>query len=275
VRWLVERMLRARPLEPDSEPIARGGLAHAVLKDTFEGLRRETGSARLKASRLELARELMGNALVEREREFALSVRPERRPGARRRLEADLARYLRAVAGGSSARLEPVHFELAFGFQDAEDGGLPAVDLGGGLTLRGRIDRVDLGDEGAAVVYDYKGRLAPPAERWIGDGTLQVALYMLAIERLLGLRVAGGFYQPLTGGDLRPRGILDSDAGVELACVGGDLRGPTEVRALLERALASARMAAAQAARGEVEGRPQTCRFGGGCTYPTVCRCEA
>jgi hypothetical protein len=134
---------------------------------------------------------------------------------------------------------------------------------------------VDLSADGAAVVYDYKGRLAPPAERWIGEGNLQIALYMLAVEGLLGLRVAGGFYQPLTGGDLRPRGVLARDAGVELECVRGDLRGHAEVRALLEEALASARTAAAQAERGEVQARPQTCRFGGGCMYPTVCRCEA
>jgi ATP-dependent helicase/DNAse subunit B len=272
VRWLVERRLRARQLEPDPEPIARGGLAHAALKDTFEGLRLQTGSARLTAGRLGLARELMSKALAEHERGFVLSLMPERRPAVRRRLEADLSRYLEKVAGSSSARLEPIHCELAFGFQDS--GSLPALDLGGGLTLRGRIDRVDLSDDGAAVVYDYKGRLAPAAERWIADGNLQVALYMLAVERLLELRVAGGFYQPLTGGDLRPRGVLDRDAGVQLDCVGGDLRGPAEVRALLDEALASAREAAAQAEGGEVRARPQTCRFGGGCMYPTVCRCE-
>jgi ATP-dependent helicase/DNAse subunit B len=274
VRWVVERMLGARQLEPDSEPIARGGLAHAVLRDTFEGLRRETGSARLTPGRLQLARELMSRALAEHELEFALSWRPERRPAARRRLESELSRYLQGMAGSSSARLEPIHCELAFGFADTEDGGLPALDLGGGLTLRGRIDRVDLSDDGAAVVYDYKGRLAPPGERWIGDGNLQVALYMVAVERLLGLRVAGGFYQPLSGGDLRPRGVLDRDAGVDLECVGGDLRGPGEVRGLLEEALACARVAVAEAQAGELRARPQTCRFGGGCMYPTVCRCE-
>jgi ATP-dependent helicase/DNAse subunit B len=275
VRWLVERTLRARQLDADPEPIARGGLAHAVLKDTFEGLGREAGSARLTGSTSELAAELMRKALAEHEQEFALSVMSERRPGVRRRLEADLTRYLDQVAGSSSPRLEPIHCELGFGFQDdAAQGGPPALDLGGGLTLRGRIDRVDLSDDGAAVVYDYKGRLAPPAERWIGDGNLQVALYMLAVERLLELPVAGGFYQPLTGGDLRARGVLDGDSGVEIECVGGDLRGHAEVRSLLSEAVESAREAAAQAERGEVEARPQTCRFGGGCMYPTICRCE-
>jgi hypothetical protein len=114
----------------------------------------------------------------------------------------------------------------------------------------------------------------PPAERWIQEGYLQLPLYMVAVERLLGLRVVGGFYQPLAGGDLRARGVLDVDGGVEIECVRSDRREHAEVRSLLSEALARARDAAAQAERGEVEARPQSCAFGGGCMYPTVCRCE-
>ena len=47
-----------------------------------------------------------------------------------------------------------------------------------------------------------------------------------------------------------------------------------EVRELLDEALASVRGAAAEAARGALEPRPQTCAFHGGCMYPTICRCE-
>jgi hypothetical protein len=36
-----------------------------------------------------------------------------------------------------------------------------------------------------------------------------------------------------------------------------------------------AREAAAQAARGELEPRPRTCAFKGGCLYPAICRCES
>jgi len=36
--------------------------------------------------------------------------------------------------------------------------------------------------------------------------------------------------------------------------------------------LAAAREAAAQAARGELEPRPPTCAFKGGCRYPAICR---
>ena len=64
VKWFVERMLRADDLDPEPEPLARGGLAHAALKDTLEGLRERTGSARLTRARLGLAKELLREALA-------------------------------------------------------------------------------------------------------------------------------------------------------------------------------------------------------------------
>jgi hypothetical protein len=285
-RWLVERLLRARALDPDAEPLARGGLAHAALRQTLAELRRETGSARLTPAKLALARELLARALRENEPEFELSAAPERRPGVRRRLRADLERYLEhAAASAASApeehgsTLEPAYLELGFGFDgevaDGEGGeadSLPAFDLGGGVMLRGRIDRVDLSADGQAVIYDYKGRNVTPAAKWIGERDLQVALYMRAVEALLGVHAAGGFYQPLSGADLRARGVLEAGSGIALECVGDDAREPAEVAAVLDQVLAAAREAAAQAARGELEPRPRTCAYKGGCQYPAICR---
>jgi PD-(D/E)XK nuclease superfamily len=277
VRWLVERMLRAKDLNPDPEPIARGGLAHAALKDTLEGLKLETGSARLTPARLARGRELLKRALHQNEAKFPLSTRLERRPGVRRRLEVDLERYLEHAAAADSP-LEPSYLELGFGFASDDEKGegsaLEAFDLGGGVMLRGRVDRIDVGAGGEAVVYDYKGRDAPPAAKWGAQGNVQIALYMRAVEGLLGLKAAGGFYQPLAGGDLRARGVLDSDSDVEIECVRGDKREGVEVQELLEEALVVARAVAAQAGRGELEARPETCAFRGGCMYPTICRCE-
>jgi ATP-dependent helicase/DNAse subunit B len=293
VKWFVARMLRAEDLDPEPEPLARGSLAHAALKDTLEGLRERTGSARLTRARLGLARELLLQALGRREAEFPLSAALERRPGLRRRLQADLERYLEHAAEHESP-LEPKYLELGFGFGENEldadpepytdstspalpsQAQLSALDLGDGLRLRGRIDRVDIAAGGGqGVVYDYKGRLAPPSAKWTEQGNVQVALYMRAVEELLGLEAAGGFYQPLSGSDLRARGVLDSESSVEIECVRGEVREHAEVRELLAQALATARTAAAQAGRGELEPRPRTCAYRGGCMYPTICRCEA
>jgi hypothetical protein len=54
--------------------------------------------------------------------------------------------------------------------------------------------------------------------------------------------------------------------------VGDDAREPAEVAAVLDQVLAAAREAAAQAARGELEPRPRTCAYKGGCQYPAICR---
>ncbi len=244
------------------------------------------------------ARELLHAALGEHAGDHPLSTAPERVPGVRRRLEADLERYLEHAATCAEAAdrpetpLEPTHLELSFGFaaervaQAAEGsqagplfsdrpGGLPALDLGGGVLVRGYIDRVDLGPGGEAVVYDYKSSHAPPPDRWVGERNFQIALYMRAVEELLGRRAVGGFYQPLSGRDLRARGVLAEGEGVELRCVRGDAREPAEVRGLVEEIVGAAREAAAQARAGELEARPGTCGFGeGGCMYPSICRCE-
>jgi ATP-dependent helicase/DNAse subunit B len=272
-RWLVERVLRAKGLEPDPEPLARGGLAHIALKDTLEGLRQQTGSARLTLARLELARKLLHEALDRHADAFPLSVAPERVPGVRRRLEADLERYLEHAAAQESP-LEPTHLELSFGF-DSHEHELPPLDIGGGVRLRGRIDRVDLTAAGEAVVYDYKGSQAPPAEKWVGQRSLQVTLYMRAVEELLGRSVVGGFYQPLSGRDLRARGALASEAAVQLQCVIGDVCEHEDFQMLWRETLDLARTAAQEADAGALQARPGTCAFGdGGCLYPAICRCE-
>jgi ATP-dependent helicase/nuclease subunit B len=293
VRWFVERMLSARDLEAEPEPLARGGLAHAALRDTLAGLREEVGSARLKGDTIELACRLLERALARHEPDYPLSLAPERQPGARRRLRADLERYLRhearraeevAANGASGERgpFEPRHLELEFGF-DAEDESreqdghgprLAALQLGEGVRLRGRIDRVDVGAGGAAVVYDYKGSRVTPGARWLSEGVVQVALYMTAVEQLLGLRAVGGLYQPLSGSDLRPRGALDGDRAAGFNAYRTDLFTGAELGELVQGAVALTLDTAQQAARGLLRARPQSCAFrGGGCAYPSICRC--
>ncbi len=273
-RWFLERVLRARDIEPSGEPLARGGLAHAALRDTLDGLRRRYGSARLSPARLPAAKALLHEALARHAPDFPLSVAPERIPGVRRRLEADLERYL-AHACEQDSPLEPTHLELDFGFATEDEPGLPPLDLGEGIRVRGRIDRIDLAPSGQAVLYDYKGAVAPPAAKWLAEGHLQLPIYMRAVEQLLQNEVAGGFYQPLAGRDLRARGVLDADSGLQVQCVRGDAREHAEVQVLIDEMIALARKAAHEADRGLLEARPGTCGFGdGACMYPSICRCQ-
>ena len=152
---------------------------------------------------------------------------------------------------------------------------LPPLDLGEGVLVRGFIDRVDLAPGGEAVVYDYKSSSPAPPDRWLGERNFQIALYMRAVEQLLGARAVGGFYQPLSGRDLRARGVLAERGGRGARVRAGRRPPAAEVRELVEEIVAAARTAAAQARAGQLEARPATCGFGGrGCMYPSICRCD-
>lgn len=275
VKWFVEKMLRAEDLDPDSEALAKGGLAHAVLNDVLAGLREQTGSARLTPARLAAAQRLMEQALARHAGQRPLSVLPEREAAAMRRLQADLQRYLRHAAEEESP-LEPAHLELPFGFPEEQEA-LPPFDLGDGVLLRGRIDRVDVGEGGEAVVYDYKsgrGGADYSASKWLAKGRFQMALYMRAAEQALGVEAVGGLYQPLSGGDLRARGALASDGGVQLPCVRTDSCEMEQLAELIDAVSEAALMAAREAREGRIEPRPRTCSPRGGCSYPTICRCR-
>ncbi len=282
VAWFVERLLSPERFEAEPEPLVRGGLAHLVLKETLGGLRHETGSARITSASLGRARTLMHASLdgALEDPELRLSVSPERAAAIVRSLRADLERYLEHSAGLEST-LEPRELELGFGFDDpdAEDHGepseLPAFELGGGVRMRGRIDRIDVGPGGEAVIVDYKAKSATAGEKWLRERSLQVALYMQAAEQLLGLQVVGGVYQPLSGKDLRARGVLLDDHEAAEDCVRTDRLDAEALAELLGDVVDAARAAAAEASRGELQARPDTCAWGGrGCQYPTICRCE-
>src|SRR3954471_11661534 len=270
VKWFVDRLLSPEDLAPDPEPLLRGEIAHRVLEEAMRDLVAEGGG--LGPERLDDAKRHLHAALERHAANARISVNPERLRAAVRRLEADLVRYLEHAAHAGS-ELEPAHFELRFGGTGDE---LPAVEVAGGeLRLAGRIDRVDTAPGGGgAIVYDYKGRSAPPSQaKWLAEAKLQIGLYMLAVPELLGLEAIGGLYQPLGAEDPRPRGLLREDADPGLDAVRTDRLD----EAAFEARLHEVRDAALEAVRGIRSGalapRPDTCAWNGGCAHPSICRC--
>jgi ATP-dependent helicase/DNAse subunit B len=271
VKWLVQNVLRPDELVPDPEQMVRGRYAHAVLQGTFARLREETGDRRITSANLRQAERLLLEELRDRQSEFQLSPKQTRVKAAARRLEFDLVRFLRREAGRDGG-FEPEHLELPFGLGEAAE----PVEIAPGLRVRGRIDRVDTSD-GMALVIDYKSGKRVDSYKvgsWETENRFQAALYMLVVERLLGLRAAGGVYVPLGKSDT-PRGMVARDVEE----LGSDFKDndrlpPDQFRAKLDWALGQVREADARMRRGELGCDPDACAWNGGCSYPSICRCE-
>ena len=270
VQWLVDRYLHPRKFEPESEPLARGIAAHALLEATLRRLREETGSARLDERSVSRAREILDQEIdrAQREGELRLSIDPARGHSVLRRLHADLLRYLRRSAEQPTP-FAPEHLELDFGGPEDE---LPAFALNG-LRVRGRIDRVDVDDAGHAAVIDYKGSQAYPVAKWAPEGRLQVALYMLAVREILGLQPAAGFYQA-TSRDQEMRGVVREDSPLAELAISTDRRSPEDLEAVLAEAATEAEEVARRLMSGALEAKPGSCGWENRCQYPEVCRCE-
>jgi ATP-dependent helicase/DNAse subunit B len=271
-KWFVERALRAEELEPESIYAARGSAAHDVLRALYASLAERPGGARIDEHSLYAALELL-EAMLEAGY-VPLSPNPAVDRSEWRRLRSDLRRYLTFAASSASTH-EPRELEVAFGLEP--DGPGPVTLGEGGLELSGRIDRVDVDPAaGTALVYDYKtGGGVEPAAGWVENSRLQQALYMLAAEQLLGVEAVGGLYQPLRTSDLRPRGAVREDVEPGAKLVGRDRLPAAELDELVATLLDTATLAAAELSAGALQPRPPTCKNGGGCRYPGICRVEA
>jgi ATP-dependent helicase/DNAse subunit B len=274
VAWFVGRALGVKELGLDSHYIVAGAVAHDALAGIFGRLAEDAASGRLDSGTLSLAFELLDAALAEDRRK--LSGSPEADRTQHYRLRSDLRRFL-ALAARRGGEFVPWQLELPFGLDEV--GSRPAAALAGGeLALCGRIDRIDLDPTTRrVVVYDYKGaaRTDYGGAAWAQNRRLQPALYMRAAEALLDVEAVGGLYQPLRGGDPRPRGALRGDVDAGSDVVAGDRFDAAELEALIDAQVAVAVAAAREIDQGALEPRPATCANNKRCLYPTICRCEA
>jgi ATP-dependent helicase/DNAse subunit B len=272
VKWLVEDLLRPEALEPNPEAMVRGDYAHTVLEHTYRRVHQETGERRITPANLTRAERILLEELRERRSAFTISPKEPRVKAAARRLEFDLLRHLRAEAR-SDSRFEPEHLELRFGYGEGRE----PVEIAAGLRVRGRMDRIDTHD-GLALVIDYKSGKRVDRYKvasWEKENRFQAALYMLVIERLLGLRAAGGVYVALGSEDPRPRGMVAAEVdALGTGWVAGDRLEPDEFREKIGWALGRIRATDAEMRDGRLCPAPERCDWQGGCKYPSICRSE-
>jgi len=250
-KWFVERRLRAHAPDREIDVAAVGGLAHAALASFYRewqarGQRRVTPPTSEAAARLaaEIADDVLLRAGRPEDLETA-TLLDSIRPAIVALIERD-ADFLPGY--------EPAQVEWAFG----RDSGVPALDLGGGVALVGRADRVDVGPDGLVIV-DYKRTTAHPLAQIRARGLVQLQLYAAAASEALSRPVAGGLYRGLKEGVDRGF-VLD---GVSETANRNDVIDAAEMAALIEEAVASAVDAASRMRSGHIAPTPspESCRF--------------
>jgi RecB family exonuclease len=189
-----------------------------------------------------------------------------------RELDQSLWRDLEAVVRAeceSELSLVPRYFEHRFG-TDVH----PGLELGNGLTLTGKIDRIDVDPFGArGIVQDYKsGKHAHSAAKIDSELRLQIPLYMLVLRDLVGLEPLGGLYRPLAG-ERKARGLLRASEGDTLQGYSrNDYLEEEAFWGAVDRARESARALAQRIRGGDVEHDPKGGECPPWCDLWTICR---
>ena len=209
--WFVERFLSPRSIDAELDAKLRGSVAHNALHKFFAGLPKEVGTEGVQPERVEESVRFMRTCL-----DTALAgVRMDLTEMQRRELDQGLWRDLEALVRDEAAAgfpLVPRRFEVSFGSERSPQELQRGLDLGG-VTLSGKIDRIDVDPFSArGIVQDYKsGKSAHSAVEIEREVRLQVPLYMLVLRDLIGIEPLGGVYRPLAG-ERRARGLLRAEA---------------------------------------------------------------
>jgi len=271
--WLVDNFLNPDQLEPDGDQLAYGSAVHEVLEAVFKQLPQPDKP--FDQASLGSALKLLDQVIAGIEPFFADPLKEQIQIRA---LRHAVTAYLTELSR-SGSQFVPREFELGFGVGDE-----PPADLGDGLLLRGKIDRVDkLGSE--AIIVDYKSGAVSkrwPAAKWVEEGVIQNALYALVYgERNPDQSVVGALYQSVSvgkPGKTKPRGAIEQEADAErVDIVRNDRIADQSFEELLEAARQMAVDAVAAVSSGELTPESsENCAFGrdGGCAYPGICRRE-
>ncbi len=215
--WLFERVVDPKTIDAEADAMLRGQIAHQTLYKFYSGLPKEVGDDRVTPANVDRAVAFLRGCLDDALRG---GVRLELTSLQQAELEEGLWRDLEAFVRGeaeSELGLGPRHFEVGFGSDRSAPHLQRGLELGNGLFLSGKIDRVDVDPFSArGMIQDYKsGRGAHSARRIDDERRLQVPLYMLVLRDLVGIEPLGGVYRALSGS--RPaRGMLRAEHADDL-----------------------------------------------------------
>ena len=273
--WFVERYLDPRSIDAEVDAKLRGSVAHNALYKFFTRMPKELGVEHLDERIADDAVRLMRTCLDE----ALQGVRMEMTEMQARELDQTLWRDLEAVVRAeceSELTLVPRRFEVLFGGERAAPELQRGLELGDGLSLSGKIDRIDVDPFGArGIVQDYKsGKHAHSAREIESELRLQIPLYMLVLRDLVGLEPLGGLYRPLAG-ERKARGLLRASEGETLRGFSrNDYLEEEAFWGAVDRARESARSLAQRIRGGDVVHDPKGGECPAWCDLWPICRVQ-
>jgi ATP-dependent helicase/DNAse subunit B len=273
--WFVERFLDPKRIDAEPDAKQRGSVAHQALYRFFSRIPAELGVEKLEPQHVEAATGLMRRCLDE----AVAGVRMDLTEMQERELDQSLWRDLAALVEeecASQVPLIPRRFEVAFGSERAAPELQRGLELAPGMTLSGKIDRIDVDPFGArGVVQDYKsGKSAHSARQIESELRLQIPLYMLVLRDLVGLEPLGGLYRPLAGAR-KPRGLVrGSEAETLPGYVSHDYLDEEAFWTLVESARETAARLAGRIREGDVRHDPLGGECPSWCDLWPMCRVE-
>ena len=273
--WFVDRFLDPRSIDAEVDAKLKGSVAHSALFKFFTRVPKELGVERLEESVADAAVRLMRACLDE----ALQGQRMEMTEMEARELDQTLWRDLQAVVHeecASELALVPRRFEVAFGSERAPQELQRGLDLGDGMTLSGKIDRIDIDPFGArGIVQDYKsGKHAHSAREIESELRLQIPLYMLVLRDLVGLEPLGGVYRPLAG-ERKARGLLRAGESETLTGYAkNDYLDEDAFWAMVDNAKETARRLGGRIRVGDVKHDPKGDACPPWCDLWTICRIE-
>ena len=296
-RFFAQRILKLEPRGEaalDLQALDAGKLLHDILRRFFERHRGERFDPRKRA---ELSNELL--TIADEVFDLHQTVVPPLnkqvwkldREIRKIILEQVLLYELDLQEKTAGAGVKPARFELAFGGMksaardpDSTDEPLQLVRstfVGEeAIRISGQIDRVDIATDQTLVAYDYKLSKGARKEDIYEGRTLQIPIYLEALEQLFfpGQKIAGGGYYTLRGGsERRNTGMYRRDFNDDYLGLQAKNSIFSEVEWQQFRADVTARvwefLDRMRAGRFTVEPSEgyKTCKF---CDYVAVCRYE-
>ena len=215
--WLVERVIDPKTIDAEPDPLLRGQVVHTALNRFYSALPRELGSDRVTPDNLEAALAVVRRCLDDAiQSGVRLDLTSLQEAELRQTLLADLEGFVRDEAA-SDVAFDPRRFEVAFGSDRAAPELQRGLALGEGLSLSGKIDRIDIDPFSArGIVQDYKSGAGAHSARDIDrELRLQIPLYVLVLRDLVGVEPLGGVYRALSGRRVT-RGMLRASAKEDL-----------------------------------------------------------